>query len=65
MPRLHLGRLARREGDLATARRELSRALDLLAREDATRVLLFGGGFGRDVLTQLCRAELRACGENP
>jgi chemotaxis protein methyltransferase CheR len=65
MPRLHLGRLARRRGDLETARAELSRALDLLAREETTRVLLFGGGFGRDVLSQLARAELRACGEAP
>ena len=34
----------------------------LLAREDASRLLLFGGGFSRDTLLQLCRTELRAAG---
>jgi chemotaxis protein methyltransferase CheR len=58
MPRLHLGLMARRAGDRETARRELSCALTLLEREDASRVLLFGGGFGRDALIALCRAEL-------
>jgi chemotaxis protein methyltransferase CheR len=62
MPRLHLGMLARQAGDLTAARRELSRALALLGREDASRVLLFGGGFGRDALVGLCKAELRAAG---
>jgi chemotaxis protein methyltransferase CheR len=59
MPHLHLGLMARRAGDVATAERELDHALSLLAREDASRVLLFGGGFHRDALAQLCRAELR------
>lgn len=63
MPRLHLGLLARRNGDCDTARRELHQALALLQREDASRLLLFGGGFGREALSALCRAELRACGE--
>ncbi len=62
MPRLHLGLLARRTGDLRAARRELEQALDLLDREDASRVLLFGGGFTRETLLTLCRAELRAAG---
>lgn len=62
MPRLHLGILARRTGDRAVARRELTQASALLAREDASRLLLFGGGFGREALTALCRAELLACG---
>jgi chemotaxis protein methyltransferase CheR len=62
MPRLHLGLMARRGGDAVTARRELAQALVLLQREDASRVLLFGGGFGRDALLALCRAELSACG---
>jgi chemotaxis protein methyltransferase CheR len=60
MPHLHLGLLARRSGDAAAARRELGQALILLAREDASRLLLFGGGFSRETLLQLCRAELRA-----
>jgi chemotaxis protein methyltransferase CheR len=62
MPRLHLGLLARRAGDLETARHELGQAEILLQREDPSRILLFGGGFRREGLIQLCRAELRACG---
>ncbi len=63
MPRLHLGLLAKRSGDLPAARKELARALVLLAAEEASRILLLGGGFSRDALVDLCRAELRACGE--
>jgi chemotaxis protein methyltransferase CheR len=62
MPRLHLGLLARRAGDREAQRREFGQALSLLQREDASRLLLFGGGFGRDALVALCRAELRGCG---
>lgn len=62
MPHLHLGLMARRSGDSVAARRALSQALVLLAREDASRLLLFGGGFSRDGLVALCRAELRAVG---
>jgi chemotaxis protein methyltransferase CheR len=62
MPQLHLGLLSRRSGDLGAARSELEQALDLLRREDASRLLLFGGGFTRDALIRLCKAELRACG---
>jgi chemotaxis protein methyltransferase CheR len=62
MPRLHLGLLARRAGDRQAQRREFERALALLQREDPSRLLLFGGGFGRDALLALCRAELHGCG---
>jgi len=62
MPRLHLGLLAKRAGDLELARRELSRALVLLAGEEGSRILLLGGGFTRDALLDLCRAELGASG---
>ncbi|HKE18018.1 MAG TPA: CheR family methyltransferase [Kofleriaceae bacterium] len=65
MPRLHLGLLARRAGDHAEARRELARALALLQREDASRLLFFGGGFNRDALLAVCRAELVASGGSP
>jgi len=65
MPRLHLGLLARRAGEPAAARRELGQALVLLQREDASRVLLFGGGFGREALVTLCGAELSRCGGKP
>jgi chemotaxis protein methyltransferase CheR len=62
MPRLHLGLLARRTGDRAAAQRELGQALVLLQREDSSRLLLFGGGFGREALIALARAELIICG---
>jgi chemotaxis protein methyltransferase CheR len=62
MPRLHLGLMARRAGDGDLAHRELKEALVLLAREDAARIVLLGGGFSREGLVALCRAELRACG---
>ncbi len=62
MPHLHLGLLARRRGDLAEATRELRLAAALLAEEDETRLLLFGGGLPRSALVVLCRTELRACG---
>lgn len=62
MPHLHLGLLARRSHDFETARRELQQALILFEREESSRLLLFGGGFGRDALLALCRAELVACG---
>jgi len=65
MPRLHLGLLAHKAGDRETARRELGQALVLLQREDPSRVLLFGGGFRREALRALCRAELEACGGHP
>lgn len=61
MPHLQLGRLARRMGETSKAKRELTLALSLLSCEDAARITLFGGGFGREVLIQLCRAELDAC----
>jgi chemotaxis protein methyltransferase CheR len=65
MPRLHLGLLARKAGDLSAARREFSHALVLLQREDAPRLLFFGGGFGREALISLCHAEIAACGGAP
>lgn len=65
MPHLHLGLIARRSGDRDAARRELELALALLQREDPSRLLLFGGGFGRDALVALCRAELAATGWRP
>jgi chemotaxis protein methyltransferase CheR len=65
MPRLHLGLLARRAGDRDAARRELAQAQVLLQRENPSRLLLFGGGFGRAGLISLCAAALRECGGNP
>jgi len=62
MPHLHLGLLARRAGDRTTARRELGLAIALFQREDPSRLLLSGGGFGREALVTLSRTELQACG---
>jgi chemotaxis protein methyltransferase CheR len=64
MPRLHLGLMARRAGDTEAAHRELGQALVLLKREDTSRLLLFGGGFGRDALIALCMAELKSGGQS-
>ena len=57
--------MARRVGEWESARRELGHALMLLKREDASRLLLFGGGFGRDALIALCRSELLSAGGTP
>lgn len=65
MPHLQLGLMARRSGDIEGARRELTRALALLQREESSRLLLFGGGFSREALLTLCRSELQALGGIP
>jgi chemotaxis protein methyltransferase CheR len=65
MPRLHMGLLARHAGDRDAARRELAQALVLLKREDASRLLLFGGGFNREALIALCESALRESGGRP
>ncbi len=65
MPRLRLGLMARRAGDTEGARRELADALLLLKQEDDSRLLLFGGGFGREALIALCRGELLSAGGLP
>jgi chemotaxis protein methyltransferase CheR len=62
MPHLHLGLISKRRGDVDAARVAIERALSRLAREDTSRVLLFGGGFSREALIAICRAELRASG---
>jgi len=59
MPRLHSGLLSARAGDRARARRDLMHALELLKREDPSRLLLFGGGFNREALISLCRSALK------
>jgi chemotaxis protein methyltransferase CheR len=62
MPHLHWGLIARRMGDRSTALRELTQAVLLLARENAARLLLFGGGFSREGLISLCQSELKRLG---
>jgi chemotaxis protein methyltransferase CheR len=62
MPRLHLGLLSQRAGDVSLARRELAQAHILMASESASRLLLFGDGFERDALLRLCQNGLKSCG---
>ena len=62
MPHLHLALLARRSRDVRTARREFENANLLLARENTSRLTMFGGGFTREALRNLCRRELHALG---
>jgi chemotaxis protein methyltransferase CheR len=63
LPCLHLGLLARRMAEGWRTRGYLERALQLLAREDAARILLFGGGFSRDGLVEICRSALHSAQE--
>ncbi len=60
MPRLHLGLIARKQGDAAAAHREFAQALVLLRGEDVSRLLFFGGGFNRDALISVCTSGLDA-----
>lgn len=60
MPWLHLGLMSKRGGRAEEARRYLEQALALLAKDDSSRVLLFGGGFSREALAQVCRSEVRS-----
>jgi len=62
MPHLHLGLLAKRSRDWTAVRKEMDEAARLLEREDASRILLLGGGFSRQALLEFSRAELQACG---
>ena len=59
MPWLHRGLMSKRRGNPEESLRHLEHALTLLTREDPSRILMFGGGFGREALIQLCRIEIR------
>ncbi|WP_137936816.1 CheR family methyltransferase [Chitinivorax sp. B] len=63
MPHLHMGLIARRSGEYDLSSREMTRALTLLQQEDGARLLLFGGGFQRNMLMDLCRKELTKLGD--
>jgi len=65
MPHLHMGLLGRRAGNRDVARRELAHALTLLKHEDGARLMLFGGGFNRQSMIELCATALRDCGGAP
>lgn len=60
MPHLHLALIATRRGDRATATRHLRRAHELFVGEADLRILLFGGGFSRRALLQLCALHLQS-----
>ena len=62
MPRFHLGRICRRRGRDSEALGHFEAALTLLVKEDSVRLLLFGGGFTRQALLQVCRGEIRGLG---
>ncbi len=61
LPRLHLGRLARRAGARDEARCALRAARELLPEDDPARLALLSG-FGPLGLLELCEAELAALG---
>ena len=58
MAHLHLGLIWRRQHNEVAARTSFRHALDAIEHEDAKRLALFGGGFSRESLQQLCRREL-------
>ncbi|MBL8786792.1 MAG: hypothetical protein JNJ59_17940 [Deltaproteobacteria bacterium] len=60
LPELHLGRLLRRQGDLAASRTALERALARLPGETAERIALFARGFPNHAMIASCEAELAA-----
>ena len=60
MPHLHLALLRQRQGDRPRARLHARRALDLFAGEDDLRILLFGNGFTRKAMRQLCQTQLQS-----
>ncbi|MGE3333397.1 MAG: CheR family methyltransferase [Rhodospirillaceae bacterium] len=65
MPHLHMGLMGRRTGNRELARRELAHALQLLKHEDGARLMLFGGGFNRQSMIELCASALKDCGGQP
>ncbi|WP_176736694.1 CheR family methyltransferase [Oligoflexus tunisiensis] len=62
MPHLHLALIAQRKGHMDVAAKEFGYAADLLPKENSTRILLFGGGFTREVLMKICDKRQSAHG---
>ncbi len=62
MPHLQLGLLLQRTGEAREAELALRHARALLERENAARLLMFGGGFKRAALLEICSAELSRLG---
>lgn len=57
LPHLQLGILWRRRGNARRAQHELEQAEALVQSDDEERLVLFGGGFNREALIALCRAQ--------
>jgi chemotaxis protein methyltransferase CheR len=60
MPYLHRAFMAKKEKNWSSAKHLFDRALVLLNYEEASRLLLFGGGFRRPMLQDLCQREIRS-----
>lgn len=58
MAHLHAATVLQRCGEAAAARRHLARTSELLPLESDRRIRLYGGGFHREALAQLCRRRL-------
>ena len=64
MAHLHRGLLARRRGEREAAAAAFGLALKAVEQEDAERLKLFGGGFSREGLRQVCLRELARLDRN-
>jgi len=58
MARFHLGLICKRTGRPVEAQGYFETARALLLKEDPVRLLVFGGGFSRDALMQVCQGEI-------
>jgi chemotaxis protein methyltransferase CheR len=58
MAPFHLGLICKRTGRLAEAQAHFEAARALLLKEDPVRLLVFGGGFSREALIQVCQGEI-------
>jgi chemotaxis protein methyltransferase CheR len=56
---MHRGLLARSIPDLELMRSDLTAAVELFRREDASRIVLFGAGFSRSALIAICQGQLK------
>lgn len=63
MAHIFLGRLSRNQHAFLEAKTAFYQAIQLLPTETSSHLFLFGGGFHRDALIQLCRAEIQAMGD--
>ncbi len=62
LPHVRLALLARRRRDEDQARRSFAQALALIDGEDDLNLALFGGGFNRQLIAELCRGQSRGAG---